>query len=211
MNSSIRRSTTDRVTRVFNTHAQSGGVLVPLDPAARNIPFGGKMKGTFFLLFTTLAILASSIVLARGFAPYKENPMVGPTQDALVALGAMTRYSVIYDHQYWKLIWSAFMHAGFLHFGANALSLVFLGSVLEPDWGAIRFLSIFFIAAVVGNSLSVILDEENISLGSSGGIFGHLTALLVYILGKLRRGKSLLSPQSSGDPSPGHASSYLLL
>src|SRR5687768_5135233 len=56
----------------------------------------------------------------------------------LIADGAVSRPAVA-DGEWWRLVTSGFLHAGFLHLAFNAFALYVLGSMLEPAIGRVRF------------------------------------------------------------------------
>lgn len=114
------------------------------------------------------------------------------------------------DFRPYQLITGMFMHAGFLHLLMNMLALVSLGSILEQNWGASKFLIFYFVSGFSAEILQVLYNtiafyyytgffnidmgslypEEvigNISriyftkhLGASGAIFGILSAFYKY-------------------------------
>lgn len=82
-----------------------------------------------------------------------------------------------------RLITSIFLHIGLIHFIMNVWSLNILGKQVERFYGHIKTLIIFIYSGVVGNLLSVILMNDNtISAGASGAIFGLMGALLYFSL-----------------------------
>lgn len=79
-------------------------------------------------------------------------------------------------HQYYRLLTSGFLHWDFLHIGSNMLVLYFVGRMLEPAIGRVRFLTIYFVGLFAG-SLGALLDSPlSASVGASGAIFGLLAA-----------------------------------
>jgi membrane associated rhomboid family serine protease len=71
-------------------------------------------------------------------------------------------------------------HANWLHFAANFIFLIALGSVFEKRIGSILFLSIFFISGVVALFCYYdLLMQPFPSVGASGGLSGLLGAYLV--------------------------------
>lgn len=82
-----------------------------------------------------------------------------------------------------RLVTSIFLHIGLIHFIMNVWSLNILGKQVERFYGHFKTLIIFLYSGVVGNLLSVILMNDNtISAGASGAIFGLMGALLYFSL-----------------------------
>ncbi|EZG45596.1 putative transmembrane protein [Gregarina niphandrodes] len=158
-----------------------GGCFIPFDPAARNIPFGGKMKVTLAVFWIDVALFVMIVILNKGFETMSINVMLGPTAHTLIRGGAMTRYLVTKEKEAWRLLWSIFLHAGVFHIVVNLTAILALGRLIEPDWGTRRFLFVFLISGLTGNMTSCALDDNVVSVGSSGAIYGVLGALLVYI------------------------------
>ncbi|HJD45774.1 MAG TPA: rhomboid family intramembrane serine protease [Candidatus Mediterraneibacter norfolkensis] len=112
----------------------------------------------------------------------------GQTEDAYFMLqhGAMYEPLVIERHQYYRIITSVFLHFGIQHLMNNMVMLGALGWNLEREIGKIRFLVIYFVSGIAGNILSMYLniihDEQVISAGASGAIFGLMGALVYVVI-----------------------------
>jgi membrane associated rhomboid family serine protease len=77
----------------------------------------------------------------------------------------------------WRLLTAGFLHADITHLIFNLISLYFLGQLLEPQFGHIRFVLIFLVSVLAGSAAIVITDSAG--LGASAGVFGLLGAGLV--------------------------------
>lgn len=75
---------------------------------------------------------------------------------------------------------SIFLHASFTHIIFNALTLVFLGMMLENHIGAPRFIVVFLVSGVIGNLVYAVanLGQFSSAVGASGAISGILGALV---------------------------------
>ncbi len=87
--------------------------------------------------------------------------------------------SYIKAGEYYRLVVSAFLHIGILHFLLNNYALYVLGPQLESFFGKFKFSIIYLFSAITGNLLSM-LFFNGISAGASGAIFGLLGALLYF-------------------------------
>jgi membrane associated rhomboid family serine protease len=94
--------------------------------------------------------------------------------------GVLYRYGIGVEHQYWRLITSAFLHENFVHIGFNMYLLYLLGLLLEPAIGSIRFATIYATALLFG-SFGALLATSAPSLGASGAIFGLMGAAVVEL------------------------------
>lgn len=104
----------------------------------------------------------------------------GSTNTAVLdRYGAEDPAAIVHLHEYWRLVTPIFLHAGFPHLLVNGMSLYFVGTLYERCVGRWRFLSVYLIAGVGGNVLSLAALPD-IGVGASGAIFGVFGALGVY-------------------------------
>ncbi len=94
--------------------------------------------------------------------------------------GILYRYAIHYEHEYWRLITSGFLHENLLHIGFNMYLLYLLGMMLEPAIGSLRFAAIYFTALLAG-SFGALLATASPTLGASGAIFGLMGAAVVEL------------------------------
>lgn len=103
--------------------------------------------------------------------------------DELFQFGAGANF-LIADGEYWRLITSIFLHAGFLHLLFNCFSLYVFAPEMERILGKARFLTLYFVSGLFGNVATyVFLDMRTVSVGASGaifGVFGAYAALVYY-------------------------------
>jgi membrane associated rhomboid family serine protease len=90
----------------------------------------------------------------------------------------------ISDGDWWRVITSGFLHAGFLHLLLNMYVLWIAGSVLEPGIGTPRFLGIYFVSLIAGSLGALIVDPNTVTVGASGAIFGLMGAVIVVARGR---------------------------
>ena len=76
----------------------------------------------------------------------------------------------------YRIVTSAFLHAGFLHLALNMFALYILGTLLEPSIGTARFVGIYVVSILAGSFGALVLDPNEITVGASGGIFGLMAA-----------------------------------
>lgn len=123
--------------------------------------------------FTFLFLLLNSIVFllleARG----------GSMQiDSLIQFGAIENEAIL-NGEWWRIITSAFLHIGIVHFLLNMLALYYLGTFVERVYGSHRFFIIYFFAAISGGLMSF-ASHANVAAGASGALFGLFGAILYF-------------------------------
>jgi membrane associated rhomboid family serine protease len=80
------------------------------------------------------------------------------------------------DGEPYRIVTSAFLHAGLLHLGLNMFALYILGTLLEPAIGTPRFVAIYAASILGGSFVALLLDPNELTVGASGGIFGLMAA-----------------------------------
>ena len=126
-----------------------------------------------------------------------------PTLDDLARWGA-NAFPLTMGTEPWRLISSAFIHAGLTHLLFNALAMYIFGLTAEPLFGRVQFLAIFLLSAIGGGLLNshltwqALLNGEPyyIAVGASGGIMGLGAALTLAALNKLPMNGSQLNTRS---------------
>ena len=127
-------------------------------------------------------MIASIAVNDWSFEPLDQNPMIGPSAETLLKMGAKDSYLIVNQNEAWRLLSSTVLHAGLLHYLVNMLALWFVGAAIETSHGFIAATILFVIPAVGGTILSAIFLPEYITVGASGGIFGLIGACLSDII-----------------------------
>lgn len=85
----------------------------------------------------------------------------------------------IKDGEIYRLLTSAFIHAGILHLLCNMYCLYIIGPQLESFFGKMKFLVIYLFSAITGNLMSMLFTSGE-SVGASGAIFGLFGAMLYF-------------------------------
>jgi membrane associated rhomboid family serine protease len=99
---------------------------------------------------------------------------------------------LVADGEWWRIVTAGFLHAGIIHIAFNMYFLYFLGTILEPMIGKLRF-GLIYAVSLVGGSLGALLLSPNTPVvGASGAVFGLMGAA---ILAMRARG---IDPMQSG-------------
>lgn len=130
--------------------------------------------------YVTWTLIALNVVvyLVTGLGPGAN--LVNNTGTKLFSDWAMVPLSVGYQHDYARLITSAFLHNGPLHILLNMWALYILGPALERVLGWWRFLAVYTLSAL-GGSVAILVFGNLVQpvVGASGAIFGLFAAALV--------------------------------
>ncbi len=111
----------------------------------------------------------------------------GASQNLLIANG-----------EWYRVVTSIFLHAGFVHVLFNMFSLFLFGPELEKIAGKARFFTIYLLAGIFGNVLTFAVEDPiYASVGASGsiyGIFGAFAALVYYTRHTMPQLKQIIMP-----------------
>ena len=97
---------------------------------------------------------------------------------SMAGIGANSSQLVLEHGEYFRLITSGFIHAGYLHLFLNLAALFTLGYLVEGLLGSGAILAIFFSSLLAG-SFGSALNEITLSVGASAGVFGLLGSFLI--------------------------------
>ena len=148
-----------------------------------------KRRGIHHPIFTNSLIFACTIMLmisihVNGWKleRFSDNPMLGPSAETLVYLGAKDSNLIVNEGEFWRIFSPMILHAGFIHYLFNIFALSSIGTAVEISHGTPAAVLIFMLSTIGGNILSAIFLPKYISVGASGGIFGLIGACLADIL-----------------------------
>jgi len=131
----------------------------------------------------TLGILAALVVV---FAAEAATGALGSAAGVIRA-GALTRAGVV-SGEWWRLVTSMFVHAGFLDLTINMIGLVVIGLVLERLVGHVTFAVVYFATGISGGVASLFAYPLLANAGATSpvlGVYGLLLATSAW--GVLRR------------------------
>jgi rhomboid protease GluP len=107
-----------------------------------------------------------------------------PENESLLNWGANFRPLTL-DGEWWRLITNCFLHIGVIHLLMNMYALMYIGILLEPQIGKLRFSAAYLLAGVSASLTSLWWNDLTISAGASGAIFGMYGLFLALLLTKL--------------------------
>jgi membrane associated rhomboid family serine protease len=126
--------------------------------------------GVFFLNLAQGASLGQN-----GGSLFQDGALVGrATFDGIHLVG-------VAEGQWYRMITAMFLHGSIVHLGFNMFMLYWIGTPVERAVGHLRFLLIYFVSGLCGSAGALALTDQNaLTVGASGAIFGILGAALVY-------------------------------
>jgi membrane associated rhomboid family serine protease len=80
---------------------------------------------------------------------------------------------------WWRPITAGFLHIGLVHVGFNMFLLWQLGLLLEPAVKKPAFVALYLLSLLGGSFLTLVLDNEAVTVGASGAVFGLMGATVV--------------------------------
>ena len=134
-------------------------------------PFAGWVKR---IVLACTAIFLFQLILERAF-----RVSFRPAQEMFALIPVLVMNGYI-----WQLVTYSLLHASFSHLFFNMLTLWFIGSYLERDWGPRRFIECYLFC-VIGAAIVTVaiaythflgMNPQAETVGASGGIFGLLMA-----------------------------------
>jgi membrane associated rhomboid family serine protease len=105
------------------------------------------------------------------------------------ASGSFVFHLILYgpfvaEGEWYRLLSAGFLHANIIHIGFNMVLLYFLGRLIEPSLGSVRFTVLYFASLLAGSFGALLLEPSTASLGASGAIFGLAGAIFVIARGR---------------------------
>ena len=174
-------------------------------------PIAGWLSAIVWCALLVVPIFLQNRAQAARFRPYRQSRItVSPIVLALIIinigvfvlelrdggstnpitlhrLGELDTNSVIFRHQYWRLLAALFLHYGPIHIFFNLFALLLLGPALERQIGAFLF-AVCYLVSGIGSSIAVVLLTKLRLLGpvqlvgASGCIMGIVGTWAGFLL-----------------------------
>ncbi len=138
--------------------------------------------GQFSAFPVTMVLIAINVVLYLVEIAGGSGGVNNPNGSFISDFGLFGPY--VAEGEWYRLVTSAFLHASLVHIGFNMLILFFLGRLLEPALGPVRFLALYFASLLAGSLGVMLLDPNALTVGASGAIFGLAGATFVIARGR---------------------------
>lgn len=162
---------------------------------------------TYVLLVVCSGIMVASIAVNGWTVESLDvNPMVGPSADTLILMGAKEATQIVNELEWWRLLTSSLLHVRYFcvvthkrfccvcavyHVPSTGWFVAlrhqyarfrFVGPAIEMSHGWFATLLIFGLSALGGSILNALFLAKAISVGASGGIFGFIGTCLADII-----------------------------
>jgi membrane associated rhomboid family serine protease len=126
----------------------------------------------------TMAIIAICVILFLATGSFGAGSSAG---NNLYNHFELVGLLVHYKDEYWRLVTSGFLHAGFIHIFFNMYLLWVLGQQLERVMGSLRFGTLYLTALMCGSFGALVQTSTSPVVGASGAVFGLMGATAVEL------------------------------
>jgi membrane associated rhomboid family serine protease len=127
----------------------------------------------------TFALIAINVVafLTEGSFTLNGQP-TGKVYEEGALFGSIRGFPTlgVAHGQWWRLVTSGFLHADLLHIGFNMWVLYYLGMMLEPALGHLKFGVIYGVSLLTGSLGALLVSPHSPTVGASGAVFGLMGA-----------------------------------
>jgi membrane associated rhomboid family serine protease len=145
-----------------------------------------RMRDMTRVPVVTYTLIAINVIvfLAEGSSAYTISGAASgtiATKGALLGsseLPALAGQGVAHG-QWWRIVTSGFLHEDFIHIGFNMLVLYYLGIMLEPALGRVKFGLIYAVSLLCGSLGALLVSPHVLTVGASGAVFGVMGAAAV--------------------------------
>jgi len=136
----------------------------------------GTYPATLVLIGVNVAAFLLTIATGSGGFSTASGPIIGD-------FGLIGQN--VADGEWYRLVTGGFLHAGVMHLAFNMFALYFLGKILEPSVGTVRFVMIYFACLLAGSFGAILLSGSHVvTVGASGAVFGIFGAVFVIARGR---------------------------
>lgn len=147
-----------------------------------------RMRDMTRVPVVTYALIAINVIVFLAEGP-SALTLTGAASGTLATKGALLGSSElpalagqgVAHGQWWRIVTSGFMHENIVHIGFNMLVLYYLGIMLEPALGHLKFGVIYAVSLLTGSFGALLVDPHTLTVGASGAIFGVMGAAAVEL------------------------------
>ena len=134
-----------------------------------------RAPATFILIALNVAVYVAEIASGAGG--------LEGSSSSLVPEFALFGPSVA-GGEWYRLVTCGFLHASLWHLAGNMILLYFLGRILEPGIGTVRFVAVYAVSLLAGSFGALLLTPFSLTFGASGAVFGILAATFAIARGR---------------------------
>jgi membrane associated rhomboid family serine protease len=138
------------------------------------------LTGTPYLTYGLIAVCAV-VYIVQVVAAKNINGTAGTVFEHGALFAGVKGFGGVADGEVWRIVTAGFMHASPLHILLNMYILWWMGNLLEPAIGRLRFGLIYGVALVGGSLGALLISPNSATVGASGAIFGLMGAAIVVM------------------------------
>jgi rhomboid protease GluP len=132
----------------------------------------GSMTATYVIMAVNVVVFVLMIFSGVNFFQ--------PAVEDLVKWGGNYR-PLTTGGEWWRLITAVFVHVGIIHLALNMYAFYMVGMYLEPMLGKMKFVGAYIATGIFASLISLWWNEDIISAGASGAIFGMYGVFLALL------------------------------
>ncbi|MGV3459405.1 MAG: rhomboid family intramembrane serine protease [Flavobacterium sp.] len=103
-----------------------------------------------------------------------------PSPESMMEWGANFKPLTLNGEEY-RIFTNIFLHFGIFHLALNMYALAYIGFLLEPVIGKLKFITCYILAGIMASIASLYWNDNVVSAGASGAIFGMYGVFLVLL------------------------------
>lgn len=132
-------------------------------------------------LFTPLIVYANVLVFV--IMVVSGVDAFAPSVESLINWGGDLR-ALTLNGELWRLFTSMFLHGGIIHLLFNMYAALQVGFLLETTIGKSRYIVSYIACGMIASIASIAFNDNIVSVGASGAIFGLYGLLLSLLITK---------------------------
>eukprot|EP00803_Ostreobium_quekettii_P001578 evm.model.scf_7.9 EVM.evm.TU.scf_7.9 scf_7:57504-66790(+) len=141
------------------------------------------MKLLWMISIAHVAVFVATWRLSKWqFEKLDVNPLIGFSANGLSKVGATNHPAIVDDHEWWRILVSVFVNAGFIHLEATLAAVWTFGRFLSAKMSFISLGTLYMVSGLAGVLLSANFSTTLVTAGASGAVFGLLGTVLFEIM-----------------------------
>lgn len=130
-----------------------------------------------------LAVFFTSFGLSGWeFEKLDVNPLIGFSASGLSLVGATNNPAIVHDNEWWRIIVSVFVNAGFIHLEATLAAVWTFGRFLASKMTFASIAILYLVSGMGGVLVSANFATHVVTAGASGAVFGLIGAVFCELL-----------------------------
>lgn len=124
----------------------------------------------------TYVIIALNVLAFAGQVLAGAGGGYGARTGPIYEQGVLFGPFIAEQNEYWRLLTGGFLHGDPIHLLLNMVGVWFLGQLLEPALGAVKYVGLYVASLFAGSAGALLLEPDAATVGASGAVFGLLGA-----------------------------------